>query len=359
MNSTAATNAQRALSAAACDTLVVADPFTVAWLTGWAPDILSGPSPFAAAPIVVVAPDGALTAICSTDEEPALQARGIATAAYEGFTLGPLAPHAGALQRLGELPLTGRVGVEAHALPLAAAPLLGERPRDVAEPLRAARAVKTDAEIAALRETLALCDAGQAAARAAAQPGASELDVWAATTAAIERAAGGRVPLLADLLGGARTAEIGGLPGDLVLRDGDLLLSDIVPRRTAYWGDSCATVVVGGADRAPAAVRDAHARVTEALERGLDALRPGAVAGEVDARCRAGLGYPHHSGHGIGTAAHEQPRIVPGAETVLEPGMVVALEPGFYAEQWGLRCERVALVTDGAPEILSTHDVGL
>ena len=109
----------------------------------------------------------------------------------------------------------------------------------------------------------------------------------------------------------------------------------------------------------PAEIRSAHARCTDALERGLAALRPGVRAGDLDALVREGLDYPHHTGHGVGTAAHEEPRIVPGSETVLAPGMIVALEPGFYPGPWGMRVERLALVNDTGCEVLSTHDLSL
>jgi Xaa-Pro aminopeptidase len=93
-------------------------------------------------------------------------------------------------------------------------------------------------------------------------------------------------------------------------------------------------------------------------------LRPGVRAGEVDAGVRetierAGGSYPHHTGHGLGTAFHEEPRIIPGSDRELESGMVVALEPGIYAKDWGLRVERVVLVTEEEPEILSGHDLAL
>ena len=72
-----------------------------------------------------------------------------------------------------------------------------------------------------------------------------------------------------------------------------------------------------------------------------------------------GLDYPHHTGHGVGFHYHEEPRAVPGGLTVLEPGMVVALEPGAYVGELGLRLEVVALVTDGAPRVLSRHALDL
>lgn len=67
----------------------------------------------------------------------------------------------------------------------------------------------------------ALCDVGQREARAAVAPGLTELDVWACVRAAIEREAGSRTPLLADLASGPRTGESGGAPGGRVLAEGD------------------------------------------------------------------------------------------------------------------------------------------
>ena len=152
------------------------------------------------------------------------------------------------------------------------------------------------------------------------------------------------------------TAEAGGPPGPGIVREGDLAIVDLVPRLRGYFGDSCSTIATG---EVPAQVRSAHARCNDALERGLAALRPGVRAGDLDALGHEGLDYPHHTGHGVGSAAHEEPRIVPGSETVLAPGMIVALEPGLYPGPWGMRVERLALVTDAGCEVLSTHALTL
>jgi Xaa-Pro aminopeptidase len=39
--------------------------------------------------------------------------------------------------------------------------------------------------------------------------------------------------------------------------------------------------------------------------------------------------------------------------------MIVALEPGSYPGPWGMRVERVALVTATGCEVLSGHDISL
>jgi Xaa-Pro dipeptidase len=346
------TRAARVLEAVGCDAFVASDPFTVAWLTGFAGDETWGPNPFAAPPLAVVRSDGSVVAVVSEDEAPALEGSDCEVVAYEGFTIGLLDVFAARRAALGSLGLRGRVAVEDGALPVA-----GVEPVQAdAHTLGLLRAVKDDDEIARIRAAIRLCDAGQAAARASLRSGVSELEAWGPVQTAMETAAGERLALLCDFATGERSGEIGGPPSARTVREGDLAIVDLVPRLAGYFGDSCSTVAVGDV---PADVRSAHARCCEALERGLAALAPGLLARDLDAIVRAGLEYPHHTGHGIGVSAHEEPRIVPGGATVLEPGMVVALEPGTYPGPWGMRVERVALVTATGCEILSEHDLSL
>ena len=348
-------NAERALEAAGADVLVTADPFTVGWLTGFAPDATSGPGAFAV-PAIAVVRDGGVTLLCSTDEEPGVDPARAAVVAYEGFTTAPLNQACCQVELLADLGLAGRIAVEAHALSLAVSAVLPEA-RDVGTALRGLRAVKSADELATLRRAVEVCDAGQAAARTAVRAGRTELAAWNEIAGAMEAAAGERLPMLCDLVSGPRTADIGGFPGDRVMAAGELVICDLVPRIGGMYGDSCATIAIG---EPPAGARDAHARAVDMLEQLLAAVRPGVVAGDLDRLGRStGLGYPHHTGHGFGYCGHEEPRIVPDSPTVLAPGMVVALEPGTYPGPWGLRVEKLCVVTDTGCEVLSRHEVTL
>ena len=167
--------------------------------------------------------------------------------------------------------------------------------------------------------------------------------------------------LAADMVSGPRTEGVGGPATTRRIVADDPVLCDLGPRLDGIWGDSCATWVLGEPE---ADVRTIHAAACAALEAGLAALRPGAVAADIDARVRgvmadAGLSYPHHTGHGVGFHRHEEPRIVPGGVAVLEPGMVIALEPGAYRDGHGVRVEQVALVTDDGCRVLSGHSLAL
>ena len=341
------------LDAAEAGCLVVAHPSTVTWLTGYAPEIETGPSPFALSAIAVLPRGSTPLLVVSEDEADAAAATGCEVALYPGFGIGPVDPVAGAGEALASVLDGGRVAIDAGYLPAALARDIDWV--DVSEQLVQARAVKDPDEVELIRASIAVCDAGQAAARSSAVPGISELALWAEVRGAMEVAAEGRLPVLADLVSGPRTVEIGGPPGIRALASGDLVLCDLVPRVAGYWGDSCATFAVG---EPSAAAREAHALVRDVLAELVAAVRPGAVAADLDALARGRLDFPHHTGHGLGTGFHEEPRIVPGSAHVLEEGMIVAVEPGTYAGV-GVRLEQILLVTAAGCEVLSGHDLGL
>ena len=102
--------------------------------------------------------------------------------------------------------------------------------------------------------------------------------------------------------------------------------------------------------------------VLAAQERGIAAIRPGVTARDVDAEARsvieeAGFGrfFDHGLGHGLGMDIHEAPRLRKESEVILQPGMVVTVEPGIYLPDWGgIRIEDDVLVTPDGCEVL-TH----
>jgi Xaa-Pro aminopeptidase len=64
--------------------------------------------------------------------------------------------------------------------------------------------------------------------------------------------------------------------------------------------------------------------------------------------------FGHSLGHGIGLAAHEQPRLGPRSNDILKSGMVFSIEPGIYLPGWGgVRIEDLVVLEDGKAKVLS------
>jgi len=99
------------------------------------------------------------------------------------------------------------------------------------------------------------------------------------------------------------------------------------------------------------------------MEAGAEALRPGARARDVEKAVRVAfakhhLPVAHYSGHQIGTSVNERPRLVQYDDSIIEPNMVFAVEPGAYGGETA-RAEKVVLVTETGPEILSSFEWGM
>ena len=105
--------------------------------------------------------------------------------------------------------------------------------------------------------------------------------------------------------------------------------------------------------------------VLKAQNAAMKTIKPGVKARDVDAAARQAFAstklkkhpelkledyFTHGLGHGIGLEIHEAPRVRANSDDILEPGMVITLEPGIYIPQWGgIRIEDDFLITaDGA-----------
>jgi Xaa-Pro dipeptidase len=191
------------------------------------------------------------------------------------------------------------------------------------------------------------------------RPGVREADVAFAVDELVRRHGGEGNAFDTIVLGGPNSALPHGKPGARELRDGDLVIADFGAIRGGYCADVTRTFAVG---EPGARAREIHAVVAGAQEAGVSAVFPGVSCSEVDRAARqvieaAGYGefFVHRTGHGLGLEVHEPPSLVAGEELLLEPGMVVTVEPGIYLPDFGgVRIEDdVAVGADGA-EVLTT-----
>jgi len=148
-------------------------------------------------------------------------------------------------------------------------------------------------------------------------------------------------------------------PTDRPIRRGDLITMDFGALYGGYHADMTRTVAVGE----PAGwQREIYELVAAAQRSGIEAARPGADVGDVDAAAREliregghGEHFQHGLGHGIGLEVHEAPTIGYGRTGKLADRVPVTVEPGVYLPgRGGVRIEDVLVVGADGPGLLTT-----
>ncbi|MBU6310655.1 type I methionyl aminopeptidase [Patescibacteria group bacterium] len=209
--------------------------------------------------------------------------------------------------------------------------------------------IKTEAEIIALREGGKRLAHAIAVTRDGVRPGVTlkELnDQFEATV----RAAGDVPAFLNYRPRGAKRAfpsaicisvneeVVHGIPteNNRVIKDGDVVKLDGGVLHAGLITDHAVTVIAGTARQEDAALAEA---TRDALYAGIAAARGGGRIGDISAAVekagvRAGYGIVFElGGHGVGHAVHEEPYVPnvgdAGEGELLEPGMVLAIEPMF------------------------------
>jgi Xaa-Pro aminopeptidase len=137
----------------------------------------------------------------------------------------------------------------------------------------------------------------------------------------------------------------------------DVIKMDFGAQIGGYHADMTRTVAFG---EPVAELRKVHDVVAAAQQAGIDALRPGVLAADVDRAARtviedAGYGerFTHGLGHGVGLEIHEGPSLRRDGEDELPAGAVVTVEPGVYLPGLGgVRIEDTVEVTGDGPRVL-------
>lgn len=229
--------------------------------------------------------------------------------------------------------------------------------RRLVEPLRA---VKDSDELAAIERACAITDETFTHLCGYLRPGMTEREVVREIERfMVERGAEG-VAFEPHVASGPNAALPHAVPGDRALALGETIIIDMGARYAGYCSDMTRTVCLGEPGPQGQEIYDLVLKSHETCEAG---VRPGMNGKQADALARdvleaAGHGehYLHSTGHGLGLEIHEDPRLSKFAEdSVLEPGMLITIEPGVYLTGWGgVRIEDTAVVTEDGIRVL-TH----
>ncbi len=169
-----------------------------------------------------------------------------------------------------------------------------------------------------------------------------------------------------------------GIPGDKILKEGDIVNIDVTVIKDSYHGDTSKMFFVGE----PSVIAKRVSRISyESMRIGIEMVKPGIRLGDIGAAIQRHAEANHCSvvreycGHGIGQVFHEEPQVLhygtAGTGMALEPGMTFTIEPMINAgkrhvkllpDQWTVvtkdhslsaQWEHTVLVTDDGFEVLT------
>ena len=172
-----------------------------------------------------------------------------------------------------------------------------------------------------------------------------------------------------------------GIPGNRVLKEGDIIKLDVGATLDGLIGDAAVSLPVGKASQQAFGLMEA---TRQGLEEGIKASQPGNRIGDIGAAIQAygeerGYGVVREFvGHGVGRFLHEDPQVPnygqKGMGPLLRPGMCIAIEPMFNLGDWHTRIlddqwtvvtadgklsahfEHTIAITEDGPEIMTKHD---
>jgi len=282
---------------------------------------------------------------------------------------------------LAGMGLTGRIGADQDGYPWilgyrgpTLTELSGATVVRIVEQIEEQMAVKSEAEIGLIRESVRWGNLAHTLLHRYTRPGVTETEVSQSAsdeaTFAMLDAIGPIYRAQSFFFSGAHAGyrgQIGrnsaiphALAGNIVFEPGDVLVTGASAPVWGYLSELERTMVIG--DPLPEQERMfGHMKALQ--EVAFNAIRPGVSCSDVDRAVRAYFEkhdlmphWRHHTGHAIGLRYHEGPFLDSGDHTEIRPGMVFTVEPGLYApDLGGFRHSDTVLVTDDGIEILTYY----
>ncbi|MGE5454726.1 MAG: M24 family metallopeptidase [Methylocystaceae bacterium] len=233
---------------------------------------------------------------------------------------------------------------------------LGERLVPVSKAVEKLRAVKDTGEIELIRQAVAAGDQVFNRILTNLKRDWNEFEVALYIEQELKIAGCRKTSFDTIVLTGSRSSLPHGRPEKN--RINEMLLMDFGGFYNFYAGDMTRTLAI---NKVSPRFEEIYNKVLEAQLAAIARVGPGIPCSEVDAAARnylkqAGLDeyFGHGTGHGVGLEIHEAPTVSLHSQDVLQPGMLITIEPGVYIPGWGgIRIEDVVMVTADGYEVLT------
>ena len=220
------------------------------------------------------------------------------------------------------------------------------------------RMIKDEKEIANIEKAVKIADDAFATLLPEIKTGMTENEAAALLEFYMKKNGASGTSFSTIVASGKRSSLPHGMPTDKKIAEGDFVLFDFGAIYQGYCSDMTRTVVMGKADEKQ---KEIYEIVLKAQMAAISGIKPGITGLQGDALARnvikeAGYAenFGHGTGHSLGLAIHEEPRLSPACGTVLEAGMLLTVEPGVYIADWGgVRIEDLILVTGDGIKILT------
>ena len=219
------------------------------------------------------------------------------------------------------------------------------------------RVIKDATEIASLTKAAELAVGAFHNVLDKIRPGVAECEIAAELEYYMRKNGANGTSFESVVASGMNSAKPHGTASEKKIEIGDFVVMDFGCVYNGYCSDITRTVAVGNVTKEQQRVYNA---VHFTQLKMLNLVAPGKKCSEIDGISRNLLddfGYKeffgHSLGHGVGTEVHEAPTLGPKGTDILQPGMIVTVEPGVYFDNFfGVRIEDTVLVTETGAKIL-------
>lgn len=220
------------------------------------------------------------------------------------------------------------------------------------------RSVKEESEIQRIRQAVRVADEAFGHILNTLKTGQTETEIALELEFFMRQAGASGISFDFIVASGWRSAMPHGVASSKKIARGELLTIDFGAIVEGYCSDITRTICLDSpSDRQ----KELYEIVLTANRAGIAAVKPGIPGSEADAAARkiiADAGYSEFFGHGLGHSVgleiHEKPTLSPRETRLLEPGMVITVEPGIYLPDWGgIRIEDMVVVTKNGCEVLT------